>query len=373
MLREALARDQAEREGLRLQEARRNAGRSIQNVHGFIWDSFEREDAPWEHAIIFDEAQRAWDAQQVRRKRREELSEPQLIARIMSRHQDWAVVIGLVGGGQEIHDGEAGLQEWGRAIAELDGQWEVELSPEMVSGGAASAGSTLFPDGAPAGLVMRTADPLHLSVPLRTFRADAVSSWVDHLLAGDAAAARADMARLGEYPIIVTRDLDEARRWLISRTAGQRRCGVVASSGARRLRPWGIDMNSRPDVVHWFLGPPEDVRSSHYLELAASEFEIQGLELDHIGLCWGGDLTWNSHRHGWRHRRFRGTIWQKVLNARDQEYLLNKYRVLLTRARESMVIWVPPERPEDPTINGDYLDETWEYLLRCGVPELSDA
>jgi len=207
-------------------------------------------------------------------------------------------------------------------------------------------------------------------VPLRTFRADAVASWVNHVLAGRPKQARTEMERLGDYPIVLTRDLAQARDWLRARTEGQRRCGLVASSGARRLRAWGVDMASRPDVIHWFLGLPEDVRSSYYLELAASEFEIQGLELDHIGLCWGGDLTWNAALGNWRYRRFRGTQWQSVRNRRDQDYLVNKYRVLFTRARESLVIWVPPERPNDPTIADDFLDETWAYLRECGVPVL---
>jgi len=370
VLQEALARDEAAREGLRLLDARRHAARAIQNVHDFIWDSYGREAAPWEHAVIFDEAQRAWDAHQVNRKRRVELSEPQLIAEIMGRHRDWAVVIGLVGGGQEIHDGEAGLAEWGRAIAGSDGAWEVEVSPEMVTESAEGAGSALFPEGVPRLLSIQTVSSLHLPVPLRTFRADAVASWVDHVLAIQPERATAEMARLGNYPIAVTRDLDQAREWLRRRTRGQRRCGLVASSGARRLRAWGLDMQARPDVVHWFLGPPEDVRSSYYLEVAASEFEIQGLELDHIGLCWGGDLTYDARARRWRPRRFVGTRWQNVRRLRDQEYLVNKYRVLLTRARESLVIWVPPTRPDDPTIDDSFLDETWEYLLSCGVPQL---
>lgn len=370
VLREALARDEARRSSVRMVDARRHASRAIQNVHGFIWDNYSRAEPPWEHAIVFDEAQRAWDAPHVDRKRRVRLSEPQLIAEIMGRHPDWAVVVGLVGGGQEIHDGEAGLQEWGRAIAEADRPWEIEVSPQMVTGQGVGAGSTLFPEGAPPGLSVRRVAELHLPVSLRTFRADAVASWVDHLLAGQPRLAADEFARLGDYPIVATRDLECARNWLRSRTRGLRRCGLVASSGARRLRAWGVDMASRPDVVPWFLGPPEDVRSSYYLELAASEFEIQGLELDHVGLCWGGDLTWHADEDRWRHRCFRGTRWQRVRSLRDREYLINKYRVLLTRARESLVIWVPPGHPDDPTALPGYFDETWEYLRACGLPDL---
>ncbi len=370
VLREALARDQSHRKQLTLTDARRNASRAIQNVHQFIWDNYERHDAPWEHAIIFDEAQRAWDADQVRRKRRVQRSEPELIMQIMDRHDDWAVIIGLVGGGQEIHDGEAGLAEWGRAIADAGRRWQVEVCPRMVTGTLTGGGSSLFPDKPPASVALRTANELHLPVPMRTFRADTVASWVNCVLSERPNEAAREMMRLGDYPISLSRSLDEARDWLRARTAGQRRCGLVASSGARRLRVWGVDMQVRPEVVHWFLGPPDDVRSSHYLELAASEFEIQGLELDHIGLCWGGDLTWDAKKNDWRHRRFRGTEWQQVRSIRDRQYLLNKYRVLMTRARESLVIWVPPGSSSDPTINDLYFDEVAHYLCACGISEL---
>jgi DUF2075 family protein len=375
VLQEALARDQAEREDLPKREARRNARRAIQNVHGFIWDSYEREEPPWEHAVIFDEAQRAWDAHQVQRKRRVERSEPELIEEIMGRHRDWAVVIGLVGGGQEIHDGEAGLREWGSALAASNRGWEVEVSPEMVTGEAAGAGTTLFPGGAPADMAIAEVRALHLSVPLRTFRADAVASWVDHVLAGQPEAACSDFRRLGDYPIAMTRSLECARDWLRQRGRGQRRYGLVASSGAKRLQAWGLDVGrDSVNEIAWFLNPPEDVRSSYSLENVATEFDIQGLELDFIGLCWGGDLTWNARRQCWRYRdllhRPDGTRWctkHDAEHSRVREYMLNKYRVLLTRAREAMVIWVPPARPQDPTIADDYLNETAEYLRVCGV------
>ena len=378
VLNEALARDEAERKDIPKPEASRHASRAIQNVHAFIWDGFERDQAPWEHAVIFDEAQRAWDAEQVSRKRQVARSEPELIAEIMGRHPDWAVVIGLVGGGQEIHNGEAGLQEWGRAILDRDGQWEVEVSPEMVTGVAAGAGTTLFPEGAPAGLGIRAVEALHLPVPLRTFRADAVASWVDNVLAGEPGAANADMQRLGNYPIVLTRSLETARSWLRGRGRGERRYGLVASSGAKRLQAWGLDVGQDSvDEVAWFLNPPEDVRSSYSLENVATEFDIQGLELDFIGLCWGGDLTWNSCKGQWRYRdllhRPDGTRWctkHDARHSRVREYMLNKYRVLLTRARDAMVIWVPPARPGDPTIDGRFLDETYVYLRHCGVESL---
>ncbi len=378
VLREALARDEAERENLTKNEARRHASRAIQNVHDFIWDSYERDEAPWEHAVIFDEAQRAWDSGQVNRKRRVELSEPELIAGIMERHRDWAVVIGLVGGGQEIHDGEAGLQGWGNAVLDSAGLWEIEVSPEMVTGDAVGAGATLFPDGAPPGLTIQAVDALHLPVPLRTFRADAVASWVDHVLAGESEAAAADMASLGDYPMVMTRSLEEARGFLVSHKGGERRYGLVASSGAKRLKAWGIDVGQDSvREIAWFLNPPEDVRSCFSLENVATEFDIQGLELDFIGLCWGGDLTWDSRRGSWRYRdllhRPDGTRWcykHDSRHSRVRQYMLNKYRVLLTRAREAVVIWVPPKRPDDPTIDGAFFDETSDYLRACGVSEL---
>ncbi len=372
VLREALAQDNTARTGMAIGEARREVKTFVQNVHHFIIDNVRETTArpAYEHAVVWDEAQRAWNAAQVNRKRNIEKSEPELTLEIMDRHEDWAAVVALVGGGQEIHTGEAGLAEWGRALAQHYPHWQIRVSPEVLSGGESVAGSTLFPEGVPSQVNVREVADLHLPISLRSYRAEAVASWANAVVAGETDRARDIRQGLGQFPIHITRSLDVMRQRLKRTTRGERRCGLLASSGARRLRPFGVDVTARADVEHWFLAPPGDVRSSHQLEVVATEFECQGLELDHVGLCWGSDLTWVTDARHWRLRRFRGTTWQNIASPVDRDYLLNKYRVLLTRARESLVIWVPPGKTDDPTMPPAPLDATFEYLVACGAEPL---
>lgn len=368
VIREALAQDHAARTETAIGESRREVRTFVQNVHHFILDNVREttERPAYEHAVVWDEAQRAWNATQVNRKRQIDKSEPELTLEIMDRHEDWAAVVALVGGGQEIHTGEAGLAEWGRALAQHYPHWQIRVSPEVLSGGESVAGSTLFPDGVPEHVsVLKVAD-LHLPISLRSYRAEAVAAWANAVVWGQPGRARDIASGLGEFPIHITRSLDEMRVRLRRITRGERRCGLLASSGARRLRAFGVDVTARADVEHWFLAPPGDVRSSHQLEVVATEFECQGLELDHVGLCWGSDLTWLPGGMSWRLRRFRGTAWQSIAKPADRDYLLNKYRVLLTRARESLVIWVPPGMMDDPTTPPAPLDATFDYLVACG-------
>jgi hypothetical protein len=173
---------------------------------------------------------------------------------------------------------------------------------------------------------------------------------------------------MGEFPIVLTRNLQHAREWLMSRRRGRRRIGLVASSGSRRLRAYGLDVTAELDVENWFLNGPEDVRSSHYLEVPATEFGIQGLELDWTCLCWGGDLYPQARE--WVYRAFRGTQWQQIRDSSTQRYIVNKYRVLLTRAREGMIIWVPLGDSADPTRLPAIYEHTAEYLSECGIREM---
>jgi len=364
VLREALARDHAERTGMTKSEARRRVSTFIQNVHRFI-DAYYAEPSkvPVDRVVIFDEAQRAWNADQSRRKFNRPFAEAEIMLEVMDRHSDWAVIVALIGGGQEINSGEAGLEEWGRVIERKFGHWEVLVSPELKAG-ADRDGSRLFAD-VPTGLTVNEDPSLHLSVNLRSYRAEALSQFVAHLLDLAPDSARQMLSRIAAYPLVLTRDLREARAWLKQKQRGSRRIGLMASSGARRLRAYGLDVQSRLDVENWFLNPPDDVRSSFFLETPATEFGIQGLELDWTCLCWGGDLV--PHRDRWECRSFRGTKWQAVRNETIQRYIVNKYRVLLTRAREGTVIWVPGGDPTDPTRAPCVYDSIADYLTRCGI------
>ena len=373
IVREALVQDSVLRGEERV-SARRSVQTFIQNMHAFIEDHSEPHRRPHEHVIVFDEAQRAWSGDHNYRKRGIPHSEPHQVLEIMNRHPDWAVVVALVGGGQEIHNGEAGLEEWGRSLLGGFTSWTVCVSHEAVQGGVAVAGHTLFPSETGIGDRLKLMSELHLHVSVRSHRTRVWNEWVNKILVGEPSAAARLAKSENSFEVVLTRDLNQARKWLKEQTRGTRRCGLVASSGASRLRAYGIEMSSsfhRNYPFHyWFLKGETDVRSSYQLEVAASEFEVQGLELDWVGLCWDADFIWNPDSREWEQRRFVGNRWISIRDERQRNYLINKYRVLLTRARVGMVLWVPPGCDDDPTRARKPLDGVAEYLQSCGVRPL---
>ncbi len=351
----------------------------IRNVHGFI-NHYVRDNAlerP-ENVVVFDEAQRAWSGAKMMKEDRGARSEPQLMLEIMGR-QDWCTLVALVGGGQEIHDGEAGLEEWGRALSDSKHRWHVFASPEALRGGVGVAGHRLFDREAPSNCHVIENDSLHLQVSQRSYRAQVIADWVNRVLQGDAEGAKELLSQAGEFPLVLTRDLATARKWLRLRSGRdkvngkvnyERRCGLVASSENARLRAYGLEVSNGfrkgYPYAKWFLA--DDVFSSCQLEVVATEFECQGLELDWTGVCWGDDLPFDPSRNGWLHHRFYRGSWIDVTNAAKRQYLLNKYRVLLTRAREGMVIWIPPGDVDDGTRPKETMDATAEFFIRAGVP-----
>ncbi len=379
VVREALVASQAAK-GRRRRDCEHEVTTFIQNVHRFLSHHRELPTAvPHEHVVVFDEAQRAWDRAQMKRKQGVDASEATLLLEAMERLPDWAVVIALVGGGQEIFLGEAGLEEWGRAIAARPTPWRVVASPEVLAGGESVAGHRLFADGIPAHVGFREESLAHLGVGVRAHRAQRLAEWVNDLLALRIDEARGKVPALREFPCVVTRNLDHARAWLRAHGSHDflQRSGLVATSEDQRLRAHGIESSTafRLDYPFdkWFLAPPDDVRSSFSLEVAASEFECQGLELDWVGLCWGGDLTPEETLSDWEYRRFRGTRWQKVHQDTERAYMRNRYRVLLTRARQGMVIWVPPGSPDDPTRDPERFDRLYASLRAAGIPDLEEG
>ncbi|HUE00035.1 MAG TPA: DUF2075 domain-containing protein [Bryobacteraceae bacterium] len=361
---EALARDHCARTKRPIGESRREVETLIQNVHRFIDAHFASSSPPPDAVIVFDEAQRAWNREQSERKFKRDRSEPEIMLEIMDRREGWAVIVALVGTGQEINTGEAGLREWGRALTARFRHWKVLVSPHATGRERAE----LLFEERPNEITVFEDPALHLNVAQRSYKADAVSEFVRYLLEQRTARARVELASCSKFPILMTRDLQRARAWLKHRQRGTRRIGLVATSGARRLRAYGLDVRSELDVENWFLNPSTDVRSSYYLETPATEFGIQGLELDWTGVCWDLDLV--PERQGWEIRAFKGTCWQSVRDATRRQYVLNKYRVLLTRAREGMIIWVPKGDPDDPTRPPSKYDSIAAYLKSCGLPEL---
>ncbi|MCX7683952.1 MAG: DUF2075 domain-containing protein [Acetobacteraceae bacterium] len=374
VLREALARDAASR-GARKAEADREVKAAIQNVHRFLEDhAADPARIPPERLIVFDEAQRAWDEKKARqgtqnRPGRLAMSEPAHTLDIMGRHEGWAVVVALIGGGQEINTGEAGIAEWGRVIA-ADPRWGAVAAPAVLH---AADPLRRLAEGRPPWLRLDPA--LDLKVPLRTVHEAPVAEWVEAVLAGDPARAADIAAAAKAFPVFLTRDLGALRAALRGFARGLRRCGILRSSGAKRLRGEGLAAEVSPEEVpEWFLNRFPDVRASDALEAAATEYACQGLELDVAGVAWGGDLV----RAGgaWAARRFAGTRWQA--ERREAHYVLNTYRVLLTRARAETVIWVPQgSARDDPffdaTRDAAAMDAVARFLAACGARPLPPA
>jgi hypothetical protein len=378
ILREALTRDEVARKKiagykLRKGEARKAVDAFIQNVHHFRDAYLADERPPVDHVVIFDEAQRAWTLEQTtqfmaRKKGWPDFnrSEPDFLISCLDRHPDWAVVICLVGGGQEINTGEAGIGEWLRAIHDHYPDWGIHISPQLLDS-EYGAGQALT--------LLQSRDnvcfneDLHLAVSMRSFRAEHVSTFIKHLLDRQRESARAVFELVADrYPIAVTRNFEKAKQWLRDKARGSERFGMVVSSQAMRLKPHAIDVRSPMDPVHWFLDEKEDVRSSYYLEDVATEFHVQGLELDWACVVWDADLRFGEDE--WEYRSFVGSKWQKVHLAHRQMYLKNAYRVLLTRARQGMVIVVPAGESSDPTRDPVFYDPIYKYLVSLGIHEI---
>ena len=405
VLSEALARDKKRQEEERnpnvrytLTEARRNVKSFIQIVHHYRDTTLTKLKKPIvngvleidptkvdkhkddgysevEHVAIFDEAQRAWTKEHLanwlnRKKGIADfpMSEPEFLIWSLNLRDDWAVVVCLVGGGQEINTGEAGIGEWLRAINARFPDWNVFISDQL-TGKEYAEGE--LEDLLQANDNVERSTNLHLAVSMRSFRAEQLSNFVHHLLDGNVSQAQILLATLKDkYPIVITRDLNAAKNWLRKQKRGTERYGMVVSSQAQRLRPLAIDVRCKPDTVHWFLDDITDIRSSLFLEDAASEFDVQGLELDWTCLVWDGDLRRKNDT--WQNFSFTGNKWLNIRSEERKAYQINAYRVLLTRARQGMVICVPEGNPEDATRLPEFYDSTYEYLKQIGLKEIGN-
>lgn len=375
VLREALTRDEYSRRKAHGEKVRKGRiGESvkafIQNVHHFRDEALIESGPPFEHVVIFDEAQRAWNLKTTasfmqRKKKRPGFSqsEPEFLISCVDRRKDWGVIICLVGGGQEIHTGEAGIDAWLDAIHRSFPHWLMYISDRLTDSEYAAGNTLAKVRGHPR---VRFDRDLHLATSMRSFRAENVSTFVKAVLDCEAELARNELAQLaGRYPIALTRDLQRAKDWIRSHARGSERYGLVASSKAQRLKPYAIDIRVGVDPVSWFLNSKDDTRASYYLEDAATEFQVQGLELDWACVTWDGDLRFADS--GWSHHDFRGDRWTRIANPENRNYLRNAYRVLLTRARQGMIIFVPRGEPADPTRAAEYYDPTFNYLASIGI------
>ncbi len=378
ILREALTRDKVKREREKGNKVRKGEIFSqvksmIQNVHNFRDECLRDSTPPFEHVTIFDEAQRAWDITQTSNfmKRKKNLSgfsisEPEFLISCLDRHEDWAVVVCLVGGGQEINTGEAGISEWIESINRSFPEWQVYVSNKLTDSEYAAGHALQLLEKHKAVIFNKD---LHLSVSMRSFRAENVSLFVKYLLDMNVEEARGCFHGLkNKYPIVITRNINKAKKWLKSKARGTERFGIVVSSQAIRLKPYAIDVKSPMDPIHWFLDSKEDIRSSYYLEDVATEFQVQGLELDWACIMWDGDFRYSAE--GWKTFSFVGSKWNNIKKEERKLYLKNSYRVLLTRARQGMVIVVPEGSDEDVTRKSDFYDPTFSYLKGLGIDEI---
>ncbi len=380
VLQEALARDDVknskqnpDKPKITKAGALRRAKVFIQSVSGFLAESMEDESVQHERIVIFDEAQRAWDSDAIdrfaKKKNREPpcMSQSAFLISVMDRRSDWAVIVCLVGGGQEINHNEAGLPEWFSAIRDRYPGWSVYLSDEITDEEYVQGSSV---EGMLEGISPNYRLGLHLATSIRSFRSKHVSGFVKALLDLDSKEAGRILRGMDKYPIVLTRNFGLAKRWLREMARGSERLGIVAAAKSYRLKPHGIYVELAVDAAHWFLNPPDDPRSSYSLEYAATEFKIQGLEIDWACVAWDADLRYVGT--GWQHREFRGDRWTRIAKVHKQRYLKNAYRVLLTRARQGMVIFVPEGDPEDGTRNREFYDGTYRYLLEAGIREIQD-
>ena len=375
ILQEALTRDKVSREAnqgrkITKREAKQAVKLFIQIIHHYRDAYLINHEPPYDHVAIFDEAQRAWNKEQtvkfMKQKKNQpdfNFSEPEFLISCLDRHKDWAVIVCLVGGGQEINTGEAGISEWLMAIEKTYPEWQVYISPNLIDTeySAVEAIRSLEVKN----LVQFNTD-LHLQVSMRSFRAENLSQFVKNLLDLNSELAKKTLDTIQEkYPIVLTRDLSKAKMWLKEKARGSERYGIIVSSQAQRLKPFAIDVKSPINAVNWFLDGKDDVRSSYFLEDVATEFHVQGLELDWACVVWDGDLRFAND--GWKTFAFKGNKWQNINSVERKKYLINAYRVLLTRARQGMAIVVPEGNADDHTRKSEYYDSTFNYLEGLGI------
>lgn len=369
VLQEALARNS---QAVSKKEAVSHAKTFIQNIHHFRDEYLQNTAPPTEKVVIFDEAQRAWNETQasafMKRKRgREDFcqSEPQFLIEVMNRHQDWCVIIALIGGGQEINTGEAGLSEWVHVLKTYYPDWCVHYSPSIVN----EAHYLDTPELCEFMKNQGIAEPhLHLATSVRSFRSANVSAFIHAVLDNDLSLAKTLYQNIKDnYPIVLTQDLNKAKIWLRKQARGSERFGLIASSGARRLKALGVNVKNEIEVEKWFLNDKNDVRSSYFLEDIASEFDVQGLELDFACVAWDGNFYYDKD---WHYQNFKGTKWQNVRQLEEQKFIQNAHRVLLTRARQGMVIWIPEGDKNDHTRPSRFYDGTYAFWREIGLDVL---
>ena len=376
VLRESLARDKVKRTKIKKGEADREVKQFIQQLHNYRKDQINSSHPPNEKVIIFDEAQRCWTKEELSKylKKKEGLdinkSEPEVLIDSMERHKDWCVIVCLIGGGQEINHGEAGVVEWFETIKNKFSNWKLYFPETIISMPEYNWENKLDNITENNPRFIKNND-LHLSVSLRSFRSEKVSAFVENIINLNIKNARNLLEEIKDkYPIFLARDLNVAKDWIRKKKRGSERCGLLASSNAKRLSPEGISVKDQADIASYFLDDEEnDFRSSNFLEKVATEFDVQGLELDWSIVGWDYDFSYQNEK--WEYRTLRGSDWQKINKLDLILYRKNSYRVLLTRARQGMIIFVPNGDDRDYSRQKKFYDGTYKFLKDIGLSEIN--
>ena len=378
VLEESLWRSYYKQNNVKKEKAKSALKGRIQTVPNFLKEyQTNSTSPPHEHVVVFDEAQRAWDANKGKSKFNYEISEPEMFLQLMERHDDWAVIIALVGNGQEINTGERGLIDWGYSLNERandkDRKWKIYISPEMLNKSLDFTFSKLVEADNEKNLDLNENKYLNLPVSVRAIQNENAIDFINLVL--DEKHNEIVPSKVETLPIYLTRSLEKMRKNLKNKVIGNQRCGLISSSDAvNRLRPYGLGVslyaNNSTEFINYYLDDVENYKSSNSLETTVNEYTCQGLELDYSGVCWGFDFTWSDQENSWTYRKARASGWQNVKKNDIKQFLKNRYRVLLTRFRHGMVIWVPEGDNIDKTRPKKMIDDTYNLLKNFGLKEL---
>ena len=328
VLRKGLIKDNNKKTGVSVSETRSKVESFIQIIHQFRDESLLKSDkSPTENVLVFDEAQRAWqqarlsnfmndkkinilkDLTDEKRCRILAMSEPELLIDYINRHKDWAVIVCLVGGGQDINTGEAGIKEWFESLRRTFANWKVYVSNKIIAEEYLDNSSF---EKLLENLEYEIVEELHLSVSLRSFRSEKVANFIHSLLNGEKEKAAEIYKEIKKvYPICMTRNLKQAKDWIKEKTK-ERNCryGLLASSQARRLQAEGRWVENKCKPENWFLGSKNEIDSSYFMEKVATEFDIQGLEIDYAIVAWDADYRYENE--DFKYYRLHGSKWQTI-------------------------------------------------------------
>ena len=382
VLHASLWRSYAKQNNLNKEKSLKALEGRIQTVNNFLNEYYKNKPntPPHENVVVFDEAQRAWDAKYGKRKFDREESEPEMFLQLMERNNGWSVIIALVGNGQEINTGERGLIDWGNSLMQRiklkKNKWKIYISPEILNKSLDLTLKTIVDENQEKNLDLIENKNLNLPVSVRAIENEKAIDFINLVI--DEKHNQIIPEKISQLPIYLTRSLEKMRIHLKKKVIGTQRCGLISSTDAvKRLRPYGLgvslsvnDSINNDEYLNYYLDDVDSFKASNSLETTVNEYTCQGLELDYSGVCWGFDFTWSFQENSWTYRKASGNKWQNVKKSEVKQFLKNRYRVLLTRFRHEMVIWIPEGDDLDKTRRKIMIDDTYNLFKNFGLKEL---